>query len=1195
MSSRDAVINLRGTNTFSPIAQAAARDAGNLINVFRGFNAQGQQVTKTIQGLGSYTTAFNSQGQALSRTVGGLSPAFRTFGADVTVSNNALRQLTPGLQQVEGAADRAGQGFSRAGQFMAKFRGTIFGATGLLTSGIEAVGMLQNLEMSAERVSEAQSNLNRIVAEGGSGTREHTNALRELANANRAYNFQQRITFLSISDMIPFTLNLTNSLSNMGFGMNTVTTMAGKLRAALHALQIAVMNLSRAQKAALIGTGIGAALVAAGFVLERFMLQADDAAIKTEKAMGGIDAATNTTAANFKGKMLTMEEAIREASKTIKEEAEAIASDLATLQGQPLPQAVPGAPKGGTPTALAPGTTESIPLIPESTLEKLAEAEGKTITFNDALLELFNKTIADGRRTLIEMGTDMFTVAKLTDGAAAKIAPLGQALRDALAKGDFDEVARIIGEINLIIANDLNPSQKENNALTKEEISLRKKLQEEYLKLVDAADEMMRQRSQEAVMITDQENTIAAAFGKRIKMNTMDVEVGNALFEIAKRRLKGWKEEEIAIVDLAEKHGVLNGAMLELAANEEDNVNQLNTLVAASIDYTRAVTDLDTRQRLTAEGFRDGIIAVDDFMMSLEKGIVETKTVNLALTQLAMGFGIDLPAGIQLTNENLMSLITAYRETGTAAGAMAKIHNEVFSEMHGVMDETVNAFIEGGDKWKDTWKEIKDSIPKDERSFFKGFIEDSAELQEANEVLFKTGSSIEKLLDTTRGFLTDEQAENWSDKLVKGIKDVQEEADELPGTATNIDGLAEAAIKLAKSAETGEDFRVLVNFTNDLNEAMKGGLTSDEVDALNTKYAALFNTLSQMTPEERADELWWERMLPEGDISKVVDTIPMPSPVEPEGVDDILDAYKNKIQTLGSSGGGGGGGAESAADEEAGVGSSSIFNPIVVPAPDFITEFQPGFQNGIALAEAFSVGVQEQLSLMWDAGTQIMADFNSTIQEELSALHEAGIEIMADFNSSIQEEISAMHQFGTEVTEDMISTMQESFDSLDTSDAVDAIEELEDAIDNLKSKTVTVTVKVKREGGSGGGSSGGGGAGRQHGGLDFVTKPTDFTMGEHYLPEIVQVVKAGGRSLYDDIGGDVNRLINRSRSGSTIRGEVQAIRSEYMARLQHMITRIVRDITSRAVHVTVMTPNRKVLADEMIYHSLDDIGSYRGR
>jgi len=150
----------------------------------------------------------------------------------------------------------------------------------------------------------------------------------------------------------------------------------------------------------------------------------------------------------------------------------------------------------------------------------------------------------------------------------------------------------------------------------------------------------------------------------------------------------------------------------------------------------------------------------------------------------------------------------------------------------------------------------------------------------------------------------------------------------------------------------------------------------------------------------------------------------------------------------------------------------------------------------------------------------------------------------ATMSKAVQTEFSAMFTAVTQIMDTMaqkviddIGQMQDSFDSLDTSSAVSAVEDLKSAIDSLKSKTVTVSVKVK-----GGGTKGG-----QSGHSGIVSEETPFTIGEHGFPEFFYVRQLYGHSIKRDEGGDTIPLKDR------IRAKIQAVKQQIQSHTQFPI------------------------------------------
>ena len=102
--------------------------------------------------------------------------------------------------------------------FAEKFRGNrglIFSVTGIITAGVEAIGMFQNFQNALAKQHDAQERLNQLEREGITVGREYTQAQKDLDDANRSVTFALRIMALSMGDLIPFSLLLLNQFVNM--------------------------------------------------------------------------------------------------------------------------------------------------------------------------------------------------------------------------------------------------------------------------------------------------------------------------------------------------------------------------------------------------------------------------------------------------------------------------------------------------------------------------------------------------------------------------------------------------------------------------------------------------------------------------------------------------------------------------------------------------------------------------------------------------------------------------------------------------------------------------------------------------------------------------------------------------------------------------------------------------------------------
>jgi hypothetical protein len=130
-------------------------------------------------------------------------------------------------------------------QKFSQFRPMIFGATGIVTAGIEAVGMWAMYSSATEKVNAAQQTVNMLIASGQTNTSEYRQALNDLQDAQRSQNFAMRIMILSFSDLAPMILLTVNGVMNMMAKMK-------EAKAATDTLTTSTTALGNAKKTSLI-------------------------------------------------------------------------------------------------------------------------------------------------------------------------------------------------------------------------------------------------------------------------------------------------------------------------------------------------------------------------------------------------------------------------------------------------------------------------------------------------------------------------------------------------------------------------------------------------------------------------------------------------------------------------------------------------------------------------------------------------------------------------------------------------------------------------------------------------------------------------------------------------------------------------------------------------------------------------------
>jgi len=290
----------------------------------------------------NYTLSYTVQvigGPAAGGQITGVSQAIDKVDASnkkATASSNQFAQGQKG-------AETAVQSHNKA------LKGLVFGITGMISSGVEAIGMFGMYTDAQERMNDATARVEEATKKYGETSKQARDATSEQEKAERALNMVRRNTILSGFDMLTWITLTVTQLKKMDLSLSSVTGIFSKLGNAIRGvssgagtgissistqmtnlekavktsatpmgqLSVATQSLSKnarmaatsvtplggaiaatavAEKGAivqtnlfgralqflkmnirglLIGTGIGAAVVAIGFLVEHFMNLAD--------------------------------------------------------------------------------------------------------------------------------------------------------------------------------------------------------------------------------------------------------------------------------------------------------------------------------------------------------------------------------------------------------------------------------------------------------------------------------------------------------------------------------------------------------------------------------------------------------------------------------------------------------------------------------------------------------------------------------------------------------------------------------------------------------------------------------------------------------------------------------------------------------------------------------------------------------
>lgn len=217
-------------------------------------------VTKPLTDIGKGTTELNKTQTTLNKTTASAAPIFaktsQAYGKTALSQNTMLASssdLTKTLPKMSTestktatSVEKVGTSTAKAGtglqSFAQKFqgnKGAIFGLVGMTAAGFEAVGMFSMYQSAADKLSAAQQKVNELQALGQEGSAAYKDAVNEVQDAQRGYNFILRNTMLSFTDLIPFTLLFINTLLKNKATLDTAKASTDALATSTKALGMA--------------------------------------------------------------------------------------------------------------------------------------------------------------------------------------------------------------------------------------------------------------------------------------------------------------------------------------------------------------------------------------------------------------------------------------------------------------------------------------------------------------------------------------------------------------------------------------------------------------------------------------------------------------------------------------------------------------------------------------------------------------------------------------------------------------------------------------------------------------------------------------------------------------------------------------------------------------------------------------------
>jgi len=202
-------------------------------------------LNKTTKETTNVYSQAQKSGAGYFKETTNLGKSTKALVPDTSKLNSETSALVGTHDKVAASQNKAGASMGGLTEKFQKFRPLIFGATGIVTAGIEAVGMWAMYSSASEKVAAAQAEVNTLMKAGQQDTQAMKDAQSELADAQRSQNFALRIMILSFSDLAPMILLSVNAVLNMKKAM-------AEGKAATDAMAASTNTLATAKKGALI-------------------------------------------------------------------------------------------------------------------------------------------------------------------------------------------------------------------------------------------------------------------------------------------------------------------------------------------------------------------------------------------------------------------------------------------------------------------------------------------------------------------------------------------------------------------------------------------------------------------------------------------------------------------------------------------------------------------------------------------------------------------------------------------------------------------------------------------------------------------------------------------------------------------------------------------------------------------------------
>jgi hypothetical protein len=971
-------------------AQGVAQYGAALTQVQSQADGAANSMTKfgsVFAGAGTSAQGASSGVTEFTGALTGLSGELATTNADIGEYNTLSGKVVQSNSQIASSASGVASSQQQMGQ---SFQQNIT-SLGLAASGIvHLVGQYTQLERAQLLVSRSSLQLekaqNTLVAmqlkyqaavDAGklSADQQALAQAKLAAQADTVAIAQERLTINTArlsETQANFAANIIPSIIQAATGIiGAFESMSVAFKAAGTSGFFAAAGI----RAAMIATGIGAAIAIGTIAIQAFVSASDKAAESAAAAgpelekMGTgaeamaatFDEGTKTMAQGFETATNTVTTDIQKMGQVLPAELQSIAAEAKNFSTTLVENMTP------TPEAVA---TITKPIKEDPTLKAImggAEANKAALTLGGG-----GKGGEFGKEVTAPVTTLGGLLFGNKPGPLTEITKLQDLSQDIEATGSnylqfADQV--IVGNENIVKSTneaavaqfDFKTAIDGAAAGQQEAIKIGQGLAQSMFGITGVSDKLAISIAQSAVKVTEfvaQGQTLDAVF-----------EMQNLAKLITQFQMYGANAQHI--IDVSSKLGASGVSLAENISGVADSYTRVNPLI------TQMVNAQVEEQQVTEAS----VASWEKYLNSI---------------------GVQVPAAVKLNSEMALEAAVAYKTTGTAAGVWADALNNQLAPAIATLGNALTA--KNWDEFKDAFKELEfgdigDKFEGWGKKVMRTISQMNENASEANTIFatMQVAFDIDKL--PINKFVTgmqqiSKEMERIGEASGKDTSKITQFLDDIAATKdpTNLVKYADIIDQIIESSKGGFNQQEIDKLNNSIaalnadpltavNDAFTAfnditDTTSANVDSLNTKFGSFLISDLQRTGGDTT-KLTPQEVTPPED-KKPGPTIPpqvIPAPVKAPDFDTVIAQVNTQLTSIGK-----GGGAVGAAG--GGGGAAGGMAPVVIPAPNtdaFITGLTPfntailGIQNAGIIISTTPITIPAPIVDLFIAGLDLIA------------------------------------------------------------------------------------------------------------------------------------------------------------------------------------------------------------------------------